>query len=171
MKQLFTILSLLLILSFNSAYAQKIISHTTTLGKHADNSIELTEYTDGTKFYTVWLSRGKQDVIGSKLVTTNTEKISMTFDTKEKMIDCLRYLYNFDKGEGYYIDLENRSKNMALSTKDGFIFSSSTDIDTPIILRWHLGKLLNTIGVSVMKKGTKTIKTDDDMYKHEVPLF
>ena len=32
MKQLFTILSLLLILSFNSAYAQKIISHTTTLG-------------------------------------------------------------------------------------------------------------------------------------------
>lgn len=53
MKQLITIIALLV--SVN-AQAQKILSHTTTIGKFDDSSIELTENTNGTSYYTVYLT-------------------------------------------------------------------------------------------------------------------
>ena len=168
MKKVLTIIVLLISIS---THAQKILSHTTTLGKYADSSIEFTEYTNGTSSYTVWLSSSDIKSIGTKIIKTNTERINLEFDTKEQMLNCLHFLYDFNKGEGYYIDLENKSKNMVMSTKNGFIVGAIDQIDKPLISKWLIGKMLNVIGVSVVKKGDKNSKSDDDMYKNESPLF
>ena len=167
MKQIITMIALLISISTHS---QKILFHTTTLCKYADSSIEFTEFTNGTSSYTVWFSSSNIANIGTKVVKTNTERIGLEFATKDKMINCLQYLYNFDKGEGYFIDLENLSGNKVMSGKKYFIFYSKNDIDKPIVSQWLIGKMLNTIGVSVVKNGDKTNKSDD-MYKHESPLF
>lgn len=121
MKQIIVIIALLVSIS---THAQKILSHTTTIGKFADSSIDFTEYTNGTSDYTVYLSTSDLKNIGTKLVKTNTERIRLEFNTKEQMLNCLHYLYDFDKGEGYYIDLENKSNNMVLSVKNGFIIGA-----------------------------------------------
>lgn len=168
MKKIFTILVLLISIS---THAQKILSHTTTLGMYADSSIEFTEYTNGTSCYTVWLSSGDIKSIGTKIIKTNVKKVNLEFNTKEQMLNCLRFLYEFNKGEGYYIDLENKSNNMVTSTKKGFIVGAIDQIDKPLISKWLIGKMLNVIGVSVVKKGDKNNMSDDDMYKNESPLF
>ena len=155
----------------NIACAQKILSHTTTIGKYADSSIELTENTDGTSYYTVFLSSSDIKNIGTKVIKTNTERVRLEFNTKEQMLNCLHFLYDFNKGEGYYIDLENKSNNTVLSVKNGFIFAAISQIDKPTISKWLIGKLLNSIGVSV-KKGTETNKKEgDDMYMNPSSLF
>lgn len=168
MKQLITIIALLV--SIN-AQAQKILSHTTTIGKFADSSIDLTERTDGTSYYTVYLSTSDLKSIGLDLVKTNTKRISLEFNTKEQMEKCLRFLYNFDKGEGYYIDLENKSNNMVMSLKNGFIVGALDQIDKPAISKYLIGKLLNSIGLSVKKSNDNNKKKQDDMYKSPRSLF
>lgn len=168
MKQLLTIIALLV--SIN-AQAQKIISHTTTIGKFADSSIELTERTNGTSYYTVYLSTSDLKSVGTKLIKTNTERVSLEFNTKEQMEKCLRFLYNFDKGEGYYIDLENKSNNMVMSLKNGFIVGALDQIDKPAISKYLIGKLLNSIGLSVKKSNDNNKKKQDDMYKSPRSLF
>ncbi len=168
MKQLLTIIALLV--SIN-AQAQKIISHTTTIGKFADSSIELTELTNGTSYYTVYLSTSDLKSVGTKLIKTNTERVSLEFNTKEQMEKCLRFLYNFDKGEGYYIDLENKSNNMVMSLKNGFIVGALDQIDKPAISKYLIGKLLNSIGLSIKKSNDKNKKEQDDMYTNSSSLF
>ncbi|GAA2993292.1 hypothetical protein [Prevotella corporis] len=168
MKQLLTIIALLV--SIN-AQAQKIISHTTTIGKFADSSIELTERTNGTSYYTVYLSTSDLKSVGIKLIKTNTERVSLEFNTKEQMEKCLRFLYNFDKGEGYYIDLENKSNNMVMSLKNGFIVGALDQIDKPAISKYLIGKLLNSIGLSIKKSNDKNKKEQDDMYTNSSSLF
>ena len=168
MKQIITIIALLI--SINTQ-AQKVLSHTTTVGKFADSSIDFTEYTNGTSDYTVYLSTSDLKNIGTKLVKTNTERIRLEFNTKEQMLNCLHYLYDFDKGEGYYIDLENKSNNMVLSVKNGFIIGALGQIDKPTISKWLIGKLLNTIGISVKKDKDQEDKNGDDMYTKPSSLF
>lgn len=168
MKQLITIIALLV--SIN-AQAQKILSHSTTIGKFADSSVELTECTDGTSYYTVYLSTSDLKNIGKELIKTNNKRVSLEFSTKEQMEKCLRFLYNFDKGEGYYIDLENKSNNMVMSLKNGFIVGALDQIDKPAISKYLIGKLLNSIGVSVNKKSDKNKKKEDDMYTNPRSLF
>lgn len=168
MKQIIVIIALLVNIS---AHAQKILSHTTTIGKFADSSIDFTEYTNGTSDYTVYLSTSDLKSIGTKLVKTNMERIRLEFNTKEQMLNCLHYLYDFDKGEGYYIDLENKSNNMVLSVKNGFIVGAPDQIDKPMISKWLIGKLLNTIGISVKKDKDQEDKNGDDMYTKPSSLF
>lgn len=151
--------------------AQKILSHTTTLGQFANNQIDCTERSDGSKYYTVYLSSTDQKVIGTKIIETNKERVSMIFETKEEILKCLQYLYDFNKGDGYFISLENKSGNCVLSYKKGFIFGGENDINKPFISQWTIGKLLNSIGVSVVKKDDRTNNTGDDMYKKSNPLF
>lgn len=168
MKKLIAIIALLV--SIN-AQAQKILSHTTTIGKFADSSIELTERTNGTSYYTVYLSTSDLKNVGTKLIKTNTERVRLEFNTKEQMEKCLRFLYNFDKGEGYYIDLENKSNNMVLSLKNGFIVGALDQIDKPAISKYLIGKLLNSIGLSVKKSNDTNKKKQDDMYTSPRSLF
>ncbi len=168
MKQIIVIITLLVSIS---THAQKILSHTTTIGKFADSSIDFTEYTNGTSDYTVYLSTSDLKNIGTKLVKTNTERIRLEFNTKEQMLNCLHYLYDFDKGEGYYIDLENKSNNMVLSVKNGFIVGAPDQIDKPMISKYLIGKLLNTIGISVKKDKDREDKNGDDMYTKPSSLF
>lgn len=168
MKKLIAIIALLV--SIN-AQAQKILSHTTTIGKFADSSIELTERTNGTSYYTVYLSTSDLKNVGTKLIKTNTERLRLEFNTKEQMEKCLRFLYNFDKGEGYYIDLENKSNNMVLSLKNGFIVGALDQIDKPAISKYLIGKLLNSIGLSVKKSNDTNKKKQDDMYTSPRSLF
>lgn len=78
MKQLITIIALLISISAN---AQKILSHTTTIGKVADSSIELTERTDGTSYYTVYLSTSELMNIGKELIKTKTKRVRLEFKT------------------------------------------------------------------------------------------
>lgn len=167
MKQLITIIALLV--SVN-AQAQKILSHTTTIGKFDDSSIELTENTNGTSYYTVYLTTSDLNDIG-KLIKTNTERVRLEFNTKEQMEKCLRFLYNFDKGKGYYIDLENKSNNMVMTLKNGFIIGALDQIDKPVISKYLIGKLLNSIGVSVKKNNDTNKKNEDDMYTNSSSLF
>lgn len=168
MKQIITIIALLASVNMQ---AQKIISHTTTIGKYADSSIDFTECTNGTSYYTVYLSTSDLKNIGTKLVKTNTENVRLVFNTKEQMLDCLHYLYDFNKGEGYYIDLENKSNNMVLSVKNGFIVGAPDQIDKPMISKYLIGKLLNTIGISVKKDKDREDKNGDDMYTKPSSLF
>lgn len=168
MKQIITIIALLASVNMQ---AQKIISHTTTIGKYADSSIDFTECTNGTSYYTVYLSTSDLKNIGTKLVKTNTENVRLVFNTKEQMLNCLHYLYDFNKGEGYYIDLENKSNNMVLSVKNGFIVGAPDQIDKPMISKWLIGKLLNTIGISVKKDKGREDKNGDDMYTKPSSLF
>ena len=168
MKQIITIIALLASVNMQ---AQKIISHTTTIGKYADSSIDFTECTNGTSYYTVYLSTSDLKNIGTKLVKTNTENVRLVFNTKEQMLNCLHYLYDFNKGEGYYIDLENKSNNMVLSVKNGFIVGAPDQIDKPMISKWLIGKLLNTIGISVKKDKDREDKNGDDMYTKPSSLF
>lgn len=168
MKNLITIMALFFSVSVQS---QKIISHTTTIGKFGDNSIEMTKNTDGNIHYTVYFAISDLKDVGGKLVNMNRERTALKFDTKENMLKCLHYLYDFDKGEGYYIDLENKSNHTAYSLKDGFIISSFNEIDKPIISKWLIGKLLNSIGVSVKKEKERKGKNDDDMYTNTKSLF
>ena len=168
MKQIIVIITLLVSIS---THAQKILSHTTTIGKFADSSIDFTEDTNGTSDYTVYLSTSDLKNIGTKLVKTNTERIRLEFNTKEQMLNCLHYLYDFDKGEGYYIDLENKSNNMVLSVKNGFIVGAPDQIDKPMISKYLIGKLLNTIGISVKKDKDREDKNGDDMYTKPSSLF
>lgn len=168
MKQIITIVILLVSIGVQ---AQKILSHTTTIGKYADSSVELTENTDGTSYYAVFLSSSDIKNIGTKVVKTNTERICLKFNTKEQMLQCLHYLYDFDKGEGYYIDLENKSNNMVLSVRNGFIVGAIDQIDKPTISKWLIGKLLNTMGVSVKKNKESESKDGDDIYVQPNSLF
>lgn len=168
MKQIITIIALLASVNMQ---AQKIISHTTTIGKYADSSIDFTECTNGTSYYTVYLSTSDLKNIGTKLVKTNTENVRLVFNTKEQMLNCLHYLYDFNKGEGYYIDLENKSNNMVLSVKNGFIVGAPDQIDKPMISKYLIGKLLNTIGISVKKDKDREDKNGDDMYTKPSSLF
>ena len=168
MKQIITIIALLASVNMQ---AQKIISHTTTIRKYADSSIDFTECTNGTSYYTVYLSTSDLKNIGTKLVKTNTENVRLVFNTKEQMLNCLHYLYDFNKGEGYYIDLENKSNNMVLSVKNGFIVGAPDQIDKPMISKWLIGKLLNTIGISVKKDKGREDKNGDDMYTKPSSLF
>ena len=168
MKQIITIIALLASVNMQ---AQKIISHTTTIGKYADSSIDFTECTNGTSYYTVYLSTSDLKNIGTKLVKTNIENVRLVFNTKEQMLNCLHYLYDFNKGEGYYIDLENKSNNMVLSVKNGFIVGAPDQIDKPMISKWLIGKLLNTIGISVKKDKDREDKNGDDMYTKPSSLF
>lgn len=168
MKQLITIIALLISISAN---AQKILSHTTTIGKVADSSIELTERTDGTSYYTVYLSTSELMNIGKELIKTKTKRVRLEFNTKEEMERCLRFLYNFDKGEGYYIDLENKSNNMVMTLKSGFIIGALDQLDKPAVSRYLIGKLLNSIGTSVKKENDNNKKKQDDMYTSPRSLF
>lgn len=168
MKQLIIIIALFVSINVQ---AQKILSHTTTIGKFADSSIELTECTDGTSYYTVFLSRSDLKSIGTELVKTNTERVSLEFNTKEQMEKCLLFLYNFDKGKGYYIDLQNKSNNMVMSLKNGFIVGALDQIDKPAISKYLIGKLLNSIGLSIKKSNDKNKKEQDDMYTNSSSLF
>lgn len=155
MKQIITIIALLI--SINT-HAQKILSHTTTIGKFADSSIDFTEYTNGTSDYTVYLSTSDIKNIGIKILKTNTKNVRLEFNTKEQMIQCLRFLYDFDKGEGYYIDLENKSNNTALSVKNGFIVGALDQIDKPLVSKWLIGKLLKSIGIQITEENEKIDK-------------
>ena len=168
MKQIITIIALLASVNMQ---AQKIISHTTTIGKYADSNIDFTECTNGTSYYTVYLSTSDLKNIGTKLVKTNIENVRLVFNTKEQMLNCLHYLYDFNKGEGYYIDLENKSNNMVLSVKNGFIVGAPDQIDKPMISKYLIGKLLNTIGISVKKDKDREDKNGDDMYTKPSSLF
>lgn len=168
MKNLITIIALFFSVNVQS---QKIISHTTTIGKFGDSSIDMTKNTDGGIYYTVYFATSDLKNVGTELVKTNRERTALEFDTKENMLKCLHYLYDFDKGEGYYIDLENKSNHTAYSLKDGFIISAFNEIDKPIISKWLIGKLLNSIGISVKKEKERKGKNDDDMYTHSNSLF
>ena len=148
MKKVITTIALFLAIN---AQAQKILSHTTLIGKFFDNRIELTEYTDGTSCYAVYLVSSKLKLSGLEVSTTDMQKIQMRFDTKEQLIKCLRYLYDFDKGEGYSIALENKTDNIVFSTNDGFIVTSHDQIDTPHTTKITIGKLLKAIGEPTTK--------------------
>ncbi len=161
----------LLVMVITQVEAQKILSHTTTIAKYAGSSISYVENSNGNGYYDVCLSSADLKSVGTKLVTTNRERIILGFESKEAMIKCLKFLYDFDKGEGYYIDLENKTGNTALSVKKGFIFGGIYDIDKPAISQWVLGKLLNLIGVSVKKKDEANKKEEDDIYTNPSSLF
>lgn len=168
MKQIITIIALLVSINVQ---AQKILSHTTTIGKYADSCIELTENMDSTSYYTVFLSSSDIKNIGTKVIKTNTERVRLEFNTKEQLLKCLHFLYDFNKGEGYYINLENKSNNMVLSVRNGFIVGAIDQIDKPTISKWLIGKLLNSIGVSVKKSNDANKKEGDDMYTNPSSLF
>jgi hypothetical protein len=168
MKKIITIMAL--VLSINTQ-AQKIISRTTTIGRFANCSIDLTEYEDGKNCYSVWLISSDVKISGTTIIETNKEVLPIKFLTKEKMIHCLKYLYDFNKGAGYLIDLENLSKNTAMSTRKGFQFGSENRFDTPEISQYIIGKLLNSINVSVKKENETQPKEKDDIYSFESPIF
>ncbi|WP_448924819.1 hypothetical protein [Hoylesella nanceiensis] len=156
---------LLLLIAFlisMSMQAQKILSQTKIICKLGDSHIRTTEYADGAVTYTVYFAITDLTSIGKPLSKADIKDISLIFNSKERMLKCLRYLYEFDKGEGYYIDLENMSENKAFSTKDGFMFSQFEDIDKPIVTRYFIGKLLNTFTAG--KKVKNKDKSTDDMY-------
>lgn len=162
------------------ANAQRILAHTTTIGKFDNSSIKVTEWTDGKSEYHVYLA-SKIGLDGA--VKSNVEIIRLDFDTKEKMINCLQYLYNFDKGDGYFIDLETKSKNTVTTVKyDRFLIGAFDQIDRPIVSKWTIGKLLNSIGVSVInnkdieqpenEKNNKKQKNNmDDLYTQPNALY
>lgn len=153
MKKLFTFVLALLVAS--SVSAQKLISHTTLLSKALDNRLEQTDYTDGRTTYQIVIN------VSDKV----PHSVTLQYSSKDKMLSVLHYLYDFKKGDGYFIDLESVNGATALSFGDGYQIGTKDNIDHVLISRYALGKLLNGIGVSVNDKPSSKDKDTDDIYQ------
>ena len=151
MKRIFT-LALLFVAFISSATAQKIISHTTTLAKVYDCHIDKTDYTAGNTTYQVWLTSSENKI---------SKSIHIDFDSKERMTSALQYLFNFSKGDGYYIDIESKNGACALSSGRGFLISTPDNIDKVLVSQFIIGKLLNKLGISVSLSNLPEPKQDN----------
>lgn len=168
MKKLFLIAVLLMASTF--IYAQKVLSHSSTVAKFGDNTIDLIENADGTKYYAANITTSDLKSIGTKLVNVNRKSIYMKFATEEEMIRVFKYLYHLDKSEGNLIDLENLSHNTVYVGKKYIAISSPESVESVVVTSWLFGKLLNSLGISVLKDN-KTASSKDDMYNTSKPLF
>lgn len=147
------------------AHGQAIISHTTTIANWGGCHVDKVDFPDGNEYFDVWLRNG------DKIVTN----VYMRLATRRDVVARLSYLYNFDKGDGYLIDLQTLSGNTALS--DGtnkFIIGGDGQADKIVVYKITLGKLLNAIGQSVRPTaddGTKDKKnySGDDLYNGGSP--
>lgn len=158
MKHIITLF--LLVFAFTTASAQKIISHTTVICKVSDNHIDQVDYTDGHTVYEIWFNRNNNRI---------AQSICVQYSSKEKMVQVLNFLFNFDKGEGYYIDLEsNNHATVISSTRKSFFLSSGTDVDKFFINHYIIGKLLNGLGEGVKVSDDDNTpekpKSDDGVY-------
>ena len=167
MKKILT-LALLFVASLSVATAQKIISHTTTLAKVYDCHIDKIDYTAGNTVYEVWLNTEENKV---------SKSIHLDFDSKDKMTSVLQFLFNFNKGDGYYIDLESKNGACATSYGRGFTFSTPGTPDKVLMSQYIIGKLLNKLGISVnpgddpSPKTNPNAKQGDDIYISGHSLF
>lgn len=168
MKKLFFIAILLMASTFT--YAQKVLSHSSTIAKFGDDTIDLIENADGTKYYAPNITTSDLKSIGTKLVNVNRKSIYMKFATEEEMIRVFKYLYHLDKSEGNLIDLENLSHNTVYVGKKYIAISSPEDVESVVVTSWLFGKLLNSLGISVLKDDKKA-SSKDDMYNRSKPLF
>ena len=151
MKKILT-LALLFVASLSVATAQKIISHTTTLAKVYDCHIDQTDFTTGNTTYQVWLTSTENKI---------SKSIHIDFDSKERMTSALQYLFNFNKGDGYYIDIESKNGACALSSGRGFLISTPYNIDKVLVSQYIIGKLLNKLGISVSLSNLPEPKQDN----------
>lgn len=146
------------------AHGQAIISHTTTIANWGGCHVDKVDFPDGKEYYEVWLRNG------DKIVTN----VYMRLATRQDVVARLSWLYNFDKGDGYLIDLQTLSGNTALS--DGtnkFIIGGDGQTDKIVVYKITLGKLLNALGQSVRHTADDGAKKDkpsgDDMYNGGAP--
>mgnify|MGYP000848571753 CR=1 FL=1 len=160
--------------AINIASAQKIVSFTKTISKFGNCKIEETEFTDGKLEYSVFLSSADLKNVGTRLIDTNRESLYLRFNSKDEMVRCLQFLYNFQKGDGYFIDLENKSHNTVTTFDSNFLFHSPKDIDSPLIGRHVFGKLLNGLKISAKsdeEKAKERKRNDEDMYFQSDGVF
>lgn len=169
MKKILTFV-LLFVASITMATAQKIISHTTTLAKVYDCHIDKIDYTAGNTVYEVWLNTEENKV---------SKSIHLDFDSKDKMTSVLQFLFNFNKGDGYYIDLESKNGACAISYGHGFTFTAPSNVDKVLVSQYIIGQLLNKLGISVLIGNEPASKKDnsnkrqqgDDIYAPGGYLF
>lgn len=145
-----------LLLSAVNLQAQKIISHSRVIANFFDNKIEETVFMEGGVSYAIFLT------------SDNKNRVTLKFNTREHLIRCLRYLYDFDKGEGYFIDLENASHDTVLTGKHGgYWIKDDNSIRGQIIYKRTFGKLLIALGekVDMSKSIPKNDDKTDDTYR------
>lgn len=159
MKRIISALVVLLAAVF--ANAQTIISHTTVIAKFGADYIEKVAYTNNKESYNAWLH--KED---NKIITS----IKLSFASKDDVVKCLSYLYKFDKGDGYLIDLETVNGNTAYSLGKTYVVKGEGQVGEVYVNRYTIGKLLNALGVSVYPNG-KPAETNDDLYNNGKSLF
>ena len=141
------------------AHGQAIISHTATIADYGGCHVDKVDFPDGKEYYEVWLRNG------DKIVTN----VFMRLATRQEVIARLSYLYNFDKGDGYLIDLQTLTGNTALSDgSNKFIIGGDGQTDKIVVYKITLGKLLNALGQSARPTsddGTKKKQSSgDDLY-------
>lgn len=147
------------------AHGQAIISHTATIADYGGCHVDKVDFPDGKEYYEVWLRNG------DKIVTN----VFMRLATRQEVIARLSYLYNFDKGDGYLIDLQTLTGNTALSDgSNKFIIGGDGQAGKIVVYKITLGKLLNALGQSARTTsddGTKDKKNDsgDDLYNGGSP--
>ena len=141
------------------AHGQAIISHTATIADYGGCHVDKVDFPDGKEYYEVWIRNG------DKIVTN----VFMRLATRQEVIARLSYLYNFDKGDGYLIDLQTLTGNTALSDgSNKFIIGGDGQTDKIVVYKITLGKLLNALGQSARPTsddGTKKKQgSGDDLY-------
>lgn len=141
------------------AHGQAIISHTATIADYGGCHVDKVDFPEGKEYYEVWLRNG------DKIVTN----VFMRLATRQEVIARLSYLYNFDKGDGYLIDLQTLTGNTALSDgSNKFIIGGDGQIGKIVVYKITLGKLLNALGQSARPTsddGTKKKQSSgDDLY-------
>lgn len=141
------------------AHGQAIISHTATIADYGGCHVDKVDFPDGKEYYEVWLRNG------DKIVTN----VFMRLATRQEVIARLSYLYNFDKGDGYLIDLQTLTGNTALSDgSNKFIIGGDGQTGKIVVYKITLGKLLNALGQSARPTsddGTKKKQSSgDDLY-------
>ena len=141
------------------AHGQAIISHTATIADYGGCHVDKVDFPDGKKYYEVWLRNG------DKIVSN----VFMRLATRQEVIARLSYLYNFDKGDGYLIDLQTLTGNTALSDgSNKFIIGGDGQTDKIVVYKITLGKLLNALGQSARPTSDDVTKkkqsSGDDLY-------
>lgn len=159
MKQL--ILSVLVAMLPIATSAQTIISRTTEVAKYAGDFLEKVELADNSTHYNLWLHSGDK-VISS---------VRLTFNTVDDVVKCLSYLYQFDKGDGYLIDLHTVNGNTAFSSGKTYLIKGHEQLAEVLVYKFTIGKLLNALGKSVYTDGKPRNTTADDIYDKGKSLF
>ena len=141
------------------AHGQAIISHTATIADYGGCHVDKVDFPDGKEYYEVWLRNG------DKIVTN----VFMRLATRQEVIARLSYLYNFDKGDGYLIDLQTLTGNTALSDgSNKFIIGGDGQTGKIVVYKITLGKLLNALGQSARPTSDDVTKkkqsSGDDLY-------